>query len=36
MWYSKMKTLTEYDILVVVLNRLYLLLVIGLHIRYGV
>ena len=31
-----MKTLTKYDILVVVLNRLYLLLVIGLHIRYGV
>ena len=30
-----MKTLTKYDILVVVLNRLYLLLVIGLHTRYG-
>ena len=36
MWYSEMKTLTKYDILVVVvLNRLYLVLVIGLHIRYG-
>ena len=31
-----MKTLTKYDILVVVLNRLYLVLVIGLHTRYGV
>ena len=31
-----MKTLTKYDILVVVLNRLYLLLVIGLHIRYRI
>ena len=30
-----MKTLTQYDILVVVLNRLYLVLVIGLYIRYG-
>ena len=30
-----MKTLTKYDILVVVLNRLYLVLVIGLHTRYG-
>ena len=30
-----MKTLTKYDILVVVLNRLYLVLVIGLYIRYG-
>mgnify|MGYP007105696160 FL=1 len=36
MWYSEMKTLTKYDILVVVLNRLYLVLVIGLHTRYGV
>jgi len=35
MWYSEMKTLTKYDILVV-LNRLYLVLVIGLHTRYGV
>ena len=31
-----MKTLTKYDILVVVSNRLYLVLVIGLHTRYGV
>ena len=30
-----MKTLTKYDILVVVSNRLYLVLVIGLHTRYG-
>ena len=36
MWYSEIKTLTKYDILVVVLNRLYLVLVIGLHTRYGV
>ena len=36
MWYSEMKTLTKYDILAVVLNRLYLVLVIGLHTRYGV
>ena len=35
-WYSEMKTLTKYDILVVVLNRLYLVLVIGLHTRYRV
>ena len=35
MWYSEMKTLTKYDILVVVLNRLYLVLAIGLHTRYG-
>ena len=28
MWYSEMKTLTKYDILVVVSNRLYLVLVI--------
>ena len=31
-----MKTLTKYDILVVVLNKLYLVLVIGLYTRYGV
>ena len=35
-WYSEMKTLSKYGILVVVLNRLYLVLVIGLHTRYGV
>ena len=35
MWYSEMKTLTKYGILIVVLNRLYLVLVIGLHTRYG-
>ena len=31
-----MKTLTKYGILIVVSNRLYLVLVIGLHTRYGV
>ena len=31
-----MKTLTKYGILIVVFNRLYLVLVIGLHTRYGV
>ena len=34
-WYSEMKTLTKYDILVVVLNRLHLVLVIDLYTRYG-
>mgnify|MGYP000919277733 FL=1 len=35
-WYSEMKTLSKYGILIVVSNRLYLVLVIGLHTRYGV
>ena len=30
-----MKTLTKYGILIVVSNRLYLVLVIGSHTRYG-
>ena len=32
----EMKTLSKYDILIVVSNSLYLVFVIGLHTRYGV